>query len=118
MLTFKSTPDYENPHDHNTDNVYKITVRASDGSLTASRNVTITVTDVNESPTVTIEADDTSVTGGREHRVHGDREQRAFVEHDCEGQRHRNRLLHQRDSANGRDDIFEEHRGQLHDQHD
>ena len=50
VLTFENTPDYEDPDDHNDDNVYKVTVRASDGSLTASRNVTVTVTDVDESP--------------------------------------------------------------------
>ena len=51
VLTFDNPPDYENPVDSNTDNVYQVTVRASDGSLTASRNVTVTVT--NRSPTFT-----------------------------------------------------------------
>ena len=51
VLTFDDSPDYENPDDSNDDNVYKVTVRASDGSLTASRNVTITVT--NRRPTIT-----------------------------------------------------------------
>ena len=50
VLTFDSSPDYEDPDDSNDDNVYKITVRASDGGLSASRNVTVTVTDVNEPP--------------------------------------------------------------------
>ena len=49
-LTFDDIPDYENPDDHNNDNVYKITVRASDGILSTSRNVTVTVTDVDECP--------------------------------------------------------------------
>ena len=44
ILRFENTPDYEDSDDHNDDNVYKITVRASDGSLTASRDVTVTVT--------------------------------------------------------------------------
>ena len=48
-LTFDSTPDYENPDDHNDDNVYKVTVRASDGNLHVDRNVTVTVT--NRAPT-------------------------------------------------------------------
>ena len=47
-LTFDSPPDYENPEDSNNDNVYKVTVRASDGSLSTDRDVTVTVTDVNE----------------------------------------------------------------------
>ena len=50
FLTFDSPPDYENPEDSNDDNVYRITVRASDGRLSASRNVTVTVTDVDEPP--------------------------------------------------------------------
>ena len=32
-LTFKDTPDFENPTDLNKDNVYKVTVEASDGSV-------------------------------------------------------------------------------------
>ena len=48
VLTFAASPDYEDPDDSNVDNVYRITVRASDGILTASRDVTVTVTNVNE----------------------------------------------------------------------
>ena len=50
VLSFNSPPDYESPHDSDRNNVYKVTVRASDGSLSASRNVTVTVT--NRSPTI------------------------------------------------------------------
>ena len=51
LLTFRNPPDYENPVDANTDNVYLITIRASDGNgRSDDRNVTITVTDVNEPP--------------------------------------------------------------------
>ena len=50
VLRFRSSPDYEDPDDSNDDNIYKVTVRASDGSLTADRHVTVTVTDVNETP--------------------------------------------------------------------
>ncbi len=53
VLSFKSSPDYESPNDGNDDNVYEVTVRASDGSLTSTLDVEVTVTDVNESPTVT-----------------------------------------------------------------
>ena len=50
-LTFKSSPDFESPHDSDPDNEYKVTVRASDRSGTmADRNVTVTVTNVNEAP--------------------------------------------------------------------
>lgn len=49
VLSFNSSPDYESPHDSNGDNVYRVTVWASDdrGGVD-DRNVTITVTDVDE----------------------------------------------------------------------
>jgi len=50
-LTFESIPDYEAPTDPDANNVYNVTVSASDGSLTASKDIAITVSDVNESPT-------------------------------------------------------------------
>ena len=53
-LTFKDTPDFENPTDTNKDNVYKVTVEASDGSLTGTQTVTITVTNVEETGAVTL----------------------------------------------------------------
>ena len=49
ILRFNRSPDYESPHDSNRDNDYEITVVASDGDLTATRNVTIRV--VNLPPT-------------------------------------------------------------------
>ena len=33
VLSFKEKPDYENPTDRNRDNVYEVTVRASDGTI-------------------------------------------------------------------------------------
>ncbi|MFC0878752.1 LamG-like jellyroll fold domain-containing protein, partial [Saccharicrinis sp. FJH2] len=53
-LTFKTVPDFENPSDANTDNVYKITVIADDGSAnnnTATLEISITVTNANDAPT-------------------------------------------------------------------
>ena len=51
VLRFRSSPDFESPHDSDRNNVYKVTVRASDGrGGTADRNVTVTVTNVNEAP--------------------------------------------------------------------
>ena len=38
-LTFRSSPDYEAPNDANKDNVYEVTIRASDGNLTATLDV-------------------------------------------------------------------------------
>nr|WP_277922748.1 FG-GAP-like repeat-containing protein [Synechocystis sp. FACHB-383] len=53
IVTFKTSPDFENPTDIGTDNVYDITVTASDGLLSDSQAIAITVTDVNEAPTIT-----------------------------------------------------------------
>ena len=50
MLGFKAPPDYEEPVDADTNNVYLVTVQASAGPHTATTDVTVTVTDVNESP--------------------------------------------------------------------
>ena len=47
-LSFRSTPDYERPADSNRDNVYIFTVQVSDGSNYGSLDVTVTVTDLNE----------------------------------------------------------------------
>ncbi len=47
-LSFNSPPDYEKPRDANNDNVYEVTVTASDGNLTAELDVEITVTNINE----------------------------------------------------------------------
>ena len=49
-LTFRETPNFEAPADANTDNVYLVTVQASDGTNTAPENLTVAVTDVNEPP--------------------------------------------------------------------
>ena len=51
LLTFSSSsppPDYEAPTDADRDNIYLVNVLASDGANTASLDVTITVTDENE----------------------------------------------------------------------
>ena len=49
-LSFNAGPDYEDPTDANTDNVYHVTVEASDGTNTVTLVVTVTVTNVNEPP--------------------------------------------------------------------
>ena len=56
MLRFKSSPDYEAPADADTDNMYEVTVQASDGGVdtTATEEVTIEVTNVDEPGTVTL----------------------------------------------------------------
>ena len=57
LLSFKKSPDFEMPGDRNQDNVYQVTVRASDGSLNADLMVTVKVTDVAEEGTVTLSAE-------------------------------------------------------------
>ncbi len=52
-LTFRNTPDFERPADSNRDSVYEVTVRPYDGRYYGSFDVTVTVTDVNEPPTIT-----------------------------------------------------------------
>ncbi len=47
-LSFSAPPDFENPQDANRDNVYDVTIRASDGAATSSLNLRVTVTDVTE----------------------------------------------------------------------
>ncbi len=53
QLMFRNAPDYERPADSDRDNVYEVTIRASDGRNTGTLDVTVTVTDVNEAPTIT-----------------------------------------------------------------
>ena len=53
-LIFKNLIDYESPADSNRNNEYLVTVRATDeGGLRGSLDLTVTVNDVNEVPTIT-----------------------------------------------------------------
>ena len=52
-LTFRSIPDHERPADSNLDNVYGFTVQVADGSYHGTLDVTVTVTAVNEPPSIT-----------------------------------------------------------------
>lgn len=52
-LTFKSAPNYEAPADVGANNVYNVSVAASDGSLTDTQALAVTVTNVNETTTTT-----------------------------------------------------------------
>ncbi|BDT69843.1 hypothetical protein os1_40350 [Comamonadaceae bacterium OS-1] len=53
-LSFVSAPDFENPTDAGANNVYNVTVRVSDGTLTDTQNLAVTVTDVNDNvPVIT-----------------------------------------------------------------
>ena len=54
VLSFNTAPDFENPADADMDNVYMVTVVATAGTLMASQDVTVTVSNVNEAGTVTL----------------------------------------------------------------
>ena len=54
-LTFKKQPDYEKPTDADMDNVYEVTVQASDGKLTGMLKVKVTVINENEAGTVSLD---------------------------------------------------------------
>ena len=51
-LTFVAAPDFEAPTDAGGDNVYDVTVSATDGTFTDSQAIAVTVTNVNEQPPV------------------------------------------------------------------
>ena len=53
MLMFWSSPDFEDRADVNTDNVYEVTLEATDGTDTDSRDVMVTVTDADDPGKVT-----------------------------------------------------------------
>lgn len=48
ILSFQSSPDFDNPQDSNIDNIYQVTIVASDGQLSTSLGITISVNDVLE----------------------------------------------------------------------
>ncbi|WP_421726438.1 cadherin domain-containing protein [Bauldia sp.] len=53
MLSFVQAPDFENPTDVGGDNTYRVVVEASDGLLTDTQEITVTVGDVAETITGT-----------------------------------------------------------------
>lgn len=48
VLAFVTAPDYENPGDADTNNVYEVTIDATDGTNTASQAISVTVLDVDD----------------------------------------------------------------------
>ena len=52
VLSFDPAPDYEDPMDSDRNNVYHVTVQASDGNNISRHDVTITVTNVEEAGSV------------------------------------------------------------------
>ncbi len=51
-LTFKSSPNYEDRQDTDSNNVYKVTVQADDGVSTDTQTISVTINDVNEDPNI------------------------------------------------------------------
>ncbi|WP_284178199.1 cadherin domain-containing protein [Rhabdaerophilum sp. SD176] len=57
VLTFKVSPDFENPADSNLNNVYNVQVQVADGlGGTKLQSIAVTVTDQNEAPAITSSA--------------------------------------------------------------
>ncbi len=57
VLTFVTAPNAESPTDNGANNVYNVTVQVSDGVLTDTQAIAVTVTDVNEfAPAITSSA--------------------------------------------------------------
>ncbi len=53
-LTFKAAPDFETKKDAGANNIYDLVVKVTDdGGLTDTQAIAVTVTDVNEAPTIT-----------------------------------------------------------------
>jgi hypothetical protein len=63
-LSFKSPPDFEAPTDAGGDNVYNIVVQASDGGLTTTQAVAVTVTPLNDHVLAFISPPEFSVVQG------------------------------------------------------
>ncbi|MHB0969746.1 MAG: cadherin domain-containing protein [Thermoanaerobaculia bacterium] len=55
-LSFAANPNFEAPADADTNNIYLVTVRATDGSLFDDEPITVTVINVNEAPTAVVDA--------------------------------------------------------------
>jgi uncharacterized delta-60 repeat protein len=53
FLTFVSPPDFNIPKDADRNNIYDVTVQVSDGSLTDTQAIAVTVTNQNEPPIIT-----------------------------------------------------------------
>ena len=67
----RSLPDVESPADADSDNVYEVTVEASDGSTTGTLQVEVTITDVNEAPALTGPRNSRSRRRNRHHHNRG-----------------------------------------------
>ncbi|WP_298622295.1 DUF4347 domain-containing protein, partial [uncultured Zoogloea sp.] len=62
VLRFISGPDYENPSDSGTDNIYNVIVQVTDGSAVDTQALAITVTNVDEQ--IHVDASSSAITAG------------------------------------------------------
>mgnify|MGYP003669514198 CR=1 FL=1 len=71
VLTFISAPDFENPTDVGLDNVYDVIVQVSDGTLTDTQAISVTIIDVSGSLVVTTTADnnDSGIIAGASYDI-------------------------------------------------
>jgi hypothetical protein len=68
VLSFATAPDHENPADADADNIYHVTVQASDGNLAATQALSITVTAVNDNtPMITSNGGAAAALGAAEN---------------------------------------------------
>jgi len=65
VITFKAAPDFEVPADENADNVYMVVAQVSDGSLSASGNFTVAVTNDTSDDRVDSAWDGTIIKDGK-----------------------------------------------------
>ena len=61
VLNFANTPDFEQPADADGNNNYEVTVVASDGDLTTSRALTVTVNNLDEAGSLTLSSEQPQV---------------------------------------------------------
>ena len=61
VLTFRSTPNFENPTDQGGNNVYNVMVKATSGAIDATLAVTVTVGNLEEDGSVTLSSDQDEV---------------------------------------------------------
>ncbi len=60
VLSFVSAPNFETPTDAGANNVYDVQVQVSDGTLTDTQTIAVTVTNQNEAPAITSNGGGTS----------------------------------------------------------
>ena len=53
-MSFSAAPNFENPLDADTDNVYEVIVTATDGTDTDTQAISVTVDNVNDPPVNTV----------------------------------------------------------------